>query len=183
MDGLLEDVTVAAVVLTYNESINIARCLRSVRWCDECLVVDSGSTDGTLEAARGAGARVCLHRADGIFNIANQRNWTLEHAGLTSRWILFLDADEEVTPELQSAIRRAINEDIQHYDGYELTPRYMFWGRWLKRTQGFPNWHCRLLRNGATRFMGGVWEHFAVGVAAAAAGLEDTQRRRANADQ
>jgi hypothetical protein len=50
------------------------------------------------------------------------------------------------------------------YDAFELTPRYLFWGRWLKRTQGYPNWHPRFVRHGKARFAGGVWEHFEEGV-------------------
>jgi glycosyltransferase involved in cell wall biosynthesis len=160
MKDSADAISIAAVVLTKNENMNIERCLRSVSWCSERLLVDSGSTDGTRELAEAAGARVVINQLPGVFNIAEQRNWALRSAGLTSDWVLFLDADEEIPPHLRFAIENAIGASRGLYDAFELTPRYLFWGRWLKRTQGFPNWHSRLIRRGVMKFSGGVWEHF-----------------------
>jgi len=64
-----------------------------------------------------------------------------------------------VTPALRTQIQRGIGNPGSH-NAYELTPKYLFWGKWLKRTQGFPNWHARLVQRGAAGFAGGVWEHF-----------------------
>ena len=154
--------TIAGVVLTLNEEQDLARALASLAWCDERLVVDSGSTDATVQVAREMGVPVVEHRQPPPFRISEQRNWALERAGLTSDWVLFLDADEQVGPELAEEIRRSIAEPGGP-DGYELTPRYWFLGRWLKRTQGYPNWHPRLVRRGSLRFEGGVWECFPAG--------------------
>jgi len=152
-------VPIACVVLTKNEEQNLPRCLASVIWCTEIVVVDSGSSDRTVEVAATLGARVLVKRPEGAFNIANQRNWALENAGITAEWVLFLDADEEVTPDLrESVIRTAAMPS--GFNCYQLTPRYLYWGRWLKRTQGFPNWHPRLVKRGQVGFAGGVWEHF-----------------------
>jgi len=151
--------TIACVVLTRNEEQNLPRCLASVAWCTEMVVVDSGSTDGTAEIATKLGARVLVNQPEGAFNIASQRNWSLNHAGIAAEWVLFLDADEEITPELRVAVEQVISTPSD-LNCYELTPRYLFWGRWLKRTQGFPNWHPRLVRRGCVGFAGGVWEHF-----------------------
>jgi glycosyltransferase involved in cell wall biosynthesis len=151
--------SLACVVLTKNEEQNLPRCLASLRWCSEVVIVDSGSTDRTAEVGTQLGARVVVKRPDGVFNIANQRNWALEQAGITAEWVLFLDADEEITPELRAAVEHAVAAPGD-FNCYELTPRYLFWGRWLKRTQGFPNWHPRLVRRGHVGFAGGVWEHF-----------------------
>ncbi len=151
--------SIACVILTKNEEQNLPRCLASVGWCAEVVVVDSGSTDRTIEVAASLGARVLVNRPVGIFNIADQRNWALEQSCLAASWVIFLDADEEVTPELRAAVERAIAVP-EKFNCYELTPRYLFWGRWLKRTQGFPNWHARLVRRGQVGFEGGVWEHF-----------------------
>lgn len=152
--------SIAVAVLTRNEEINIVRCLNSVSWCDERIVVDSGSTDRTCELAELSGARVALHRQEGAFNIAKQRNWTLNSAGIKADWVLFLDADEEVTPELRAAICKILENKKTAFNAFQLTPRYYYWGRWLRRTQGFPNWHARLVRREEAGFVGGVWEHF-----------------------
>jgi hypothetical protein len=73
---------------------------------------------------------------------------------------LFLDADEVITPTLQNALRNIAADHGDPHAAYELTPRYLFWGTWLKRTLGYPNWHPRFVRLGRARFAGGVWEHF-----------------------
>ena len=154
--------TIAGVVLTLNEEQDLARALRSLKWCDELLVVDSGSNDRTFEVARQCGAKFAQHIQAQPFLITEQRNWALDKAGLTSDWILFLDADEEVSPALANHLLACINSKSA-LDAYELTPRYWFLGQWLKRTQGYPNWHPRLVRRGTTYFQGGVWESFSPG--------------------
>ena len=87
-----------------------------------------------------------FHRQDGPFNIAEQRNWAIASCSIESEWILFLDADEELTARTVDAIEKACAR-ADDYDAFELTPKYLFWGRWLKRTQGYPNWHARLVKN------------------------------------
>lgn len=152
---------ISVVVLTKNEEQTLAQCLAFLHWCSEVVVVDSASIDRTTQIAREMGARVVEHVQQGVFKIDEQRNWALEHGGLKGKWVLFLDADEEVTEELAREIQRVCSNETLPYNAYELTPRYLFWGRWLKRTQGYPNWHARLLKLGeGIRFEGGVWEHF-----------------------
>jgi len=113
---------------------------------------------------------VLEHRQPGRFLITEQRNWALTQAGLRSDWVLFLDADETVGPACVLAIQQALREaaaaeatDQPSPEGFELTPRYWFLGRWLRRTQGYPNWHPRLVRRGRLGFEGGLWESFADG--------------------
>ena len=154
--------TIAGVVLTLNEEKDLARALLSLAWCDEILVVDSGSTDRTNEVAYQCGAQFVQHLQAQPFLITQQRNWVLDYAGLKSDWVLFLDADEEVGSELAEQIFYCINS-ANLLDAYELTPRYWFLGQWLKRTQGYPNWHPRLVRRGFAHFHGGVWESFSSG--------------------
>ena len=154
----MERVTITPVVLTKNEQSNIPRCLASIPW-PGAVVVDSGSTDDTIEVARRCGAIVFVHTQDGPFNIAKQRNWAIASCNADADWFLFLDADEELTARTVEAIEKSCIRG-ENYDAYELTPRYLFWGRWLKRTQGYPNWHARLVRNVVAPFEGGVWEHF-----------------------
>ncbi len=154
--------TIAAVVLCLNEASNLPRALASLTWCDERLVVDSGSNDESQEVAKRAGAVVLEHRQPGRFMITEQRNWALKEGGLSSQWVLFLDADEEISSQCQLAIEQAIRvKDAP--EGFELTPRYWFMGRWLKYTQGYPNWHPRLVQREMLTFEGGVWESFAPG--------------------
>lgn len=152
-----------AVVLTKNEVTNLERCLDSLRSCADIVVVDSGSTDGTAAKAHELGARVFTHVQAPPFKIDVQRNWALDHAEIATRWVLFLDADETLPAELAGELGRVCADEACAFDAFELTPRYLFWGRWLKRTQGYPNWHPRFVRVGRARFAGGVWEHFAQG--------------------
>jgi glycosyltransferase involved in cell wall biosynthesis len=152
-----------AVILTLNECDNLERCVGSLRWCAEVIVVDSGSSDGTQERARELGCRVLTNIQEPSFRIDVQRNWALDNAAISTPWVLFLDADEAVPSELAAVLREKCIDPDCAFDAFELTPRYLFWGKWLKRTQGYPNWHPRLVRIGATRFSGGVWEHFAPG--------------------
>lgn len=151
--------TIAAVVLTLNEEHNLSRALSSLAWCDELLVLDSGSIDSTEAVARHHNAKFVVHKQSSPFQITEQRNWALDRCGLRSKWVLFIDADEEVSPVLAEEIHKLISAPSR-FNSYELTPRYWFFGKWLKRTQGFPNWHPRLLQREVVRFQGGVWESF-----------------------
>jgi glycosyltransferase involved in cell wall biosynthesis len=132
--------------------------------------VDSGSTDGSPELALEHGFRVVEHRQKGAFSFTLQRNWALSESGLNSDWVLFLDQDEAIGAACRAAIQRAIAEAAaaEHQGlpaplGFELTPRFLFLGRWLRRTQGYPNWHPRLVRRGRLQFEGELWESFQVG--------------------
>jgi len=157
---------ISAVILTLNEEANLARCAESLRWCRRICVVDSGSTDGTVKAARELGVEFFEHRQSPPFLIDRQRNWALENCGFEDgEWALFLDADETIPAQLAKTLQdlAARPERPDDPTAYELTPRYHFWGRWLRRTQGYPNWHPRLVRAGRARFTSGVWEEFEAG--------------------
>ena len=140
--------SIAAVVLTLNEEANMERCLASLQWCDHVVVLDSGSEDNTKSEALRLGAEFFLHKQMPPFEIDKQRNWALDNCGIEHEWVLFLDDHSNAS------------EKRENSDALELTPRYLFWGTWLKRTQGYPNWHPRLLKRKEVRFTGGVWEHF-----------------------
>lgn len=154
--------TICAVVLTLDEELLIDQCLASLQWCDDLVVVDSGSTDGTVAKAQAAGARVLVHRTDGPFHISDQRNWALDHGHITATWVLFVDADEVVTPALAAQVRQACGSATDVV-AFQLAPKYLFWGTWMKRSMRYPNWHDRLLRHGCVRLDGGTWEHFSAG--------------------
>ena len=150
---------ITTVILTKNEESTVARAIASLRFCRSIFVLDSGSTDRTHEVAEAAGATVVVHVPAPPFRISEQRNWALDNLPIETEWVLFLDADEEVPAGLARRLVELSECDRLHA-AHELTPRYLFWGRWLKRTQGYPNWHPRLVRLGSARFGGGVWEHF-----------------------
>ncbi|MEH2119048.1 glycosyltransferase family 2 protein [Nostoc sp.] len=154
---------ISAAILTKNEVCNLNRCINSLQWCQEIIVVDSGSTDGTIQLAESLGAKVFTHISPPPFKISEQRNWALQNCNLKSEWVLFIDADEVIPSNLATEIQRVCSANNQQYNAYELPARYLFWGKWLKLTQGYPNWHSRLLKLGEVTFTGGVWEHLASG--------------------
>jgi len=155
----------AVVILTLNEENDIVAAIESVDgWADEVVIVDSGSEDATVERARAKGARVVRNEQDGPFRITDQRNWALTTIPFDSPWVLFLDADERATPEFLEAVQLAVQDESR--DGFFAAPRFIYQGTWLRRYSGFPNWHPRLARVGACRFVGGVWEQFEPGTKA-----------------
>lgn len=100
---------ITALVPTYNEEKNLPDCLKSVEWADEILVVDSFSTDGTLDIAREFGARIIQHE---YINSATQKNWAIPQASFP--WVLVVDADERVTPELRDEILSTVRAGTTH---------------------------------------------------------------------
>lgn len=131
----------SVVILTLNEERNLPRCLASVRTCDDIVVLDSGSTDRTVELARAAGARVFTRRFD---DFAGQRNYAQREIPFRHPWVFHLDADEALTPELDRACRAvALRTDV---DGFFVAPKMMFQGRWIPRCTDFPAWQARFVR-------------------------------------
>ena len=143
-------VPVSVIILAHDESVNIGPCLESLSAFDEVVVVDSGSTDGTLEilAARFPQVKVLQHPFE---DFGQQRNWALDHARVRNQWVLFFDADERTTPALVDAIARAVAQ-LNGHDGFYLCYRNFFLGRWIKRCTLFPTWQLRLLRVGKVRY-------------------------------
>jgi glycosyltransferase involved in cell wall biosynthesis len=140
---------VSVLVLTRNEEANIAACLESVRWAREVFVVDSSSTDRTVEIAERLGAKVCTHRFRGY---AAQRNWALGNLPFSNDWVLMLDADERVPRALADEICRAVRDPAEEHAGFYLKFRHIFLGRWLKHGGLYPTWVLRLFRRQHARF-------------------------------
>jgi glycosyltransferase involved in cell wall biosynthesis len=115
-----------AIIPTFNEAHNIARCLDSVRWADEVVVVDSFSTDSTVDICKKYGVRVLEHE---YVNSASQKNWVLPQA--SNRWVLIVDADERVTDSLQDEISGLL-EGGPEYEGYWIRRRNCFMGREIR---------------------------------------------------
>jgi len=141
---------ITAIVLTRDEEVNIRDCLASLSWADDVVMVDSNSTDRTLEMAKGARPDVRVFQR-GFTDFGDQRNWALDHAAPRHPWILFIDADERVTPACAAAIRAAVRNPGDKA-GFFLTCRNFFMGRWIRHCTLYPSWQLRLLKSGAVRF-------------------------------
>lgn len=138
--------TLSVAIITLNEESNLARTLASVQFADEIVVVDSGSTDGTLEIARAFDAKIISTEWKGF---AGQKNTAIESC--TGTWILSLDADEELTPELQTEIR-ALLRGNPSADAYLLRRRNLFLNRWIRYGGYYPDPKLRLFRRHAANF-------------------------------
>lgn len=138
---------VAVIVLTYNEEINITQALDSVAgWAKEIFIVDSFSTDGTLEVARPYGCHITQHRFE---NYARQRNYALDELPIQCEWVLFLDADEWLPEALKQEISTTLARAPQA-NGFYLNRRLIWMGRWVRRGY-YPSWILRLFRRGKGR--------------------------------
>ena len=135
-------ISVSAVVLTFNEQKHLPACLDSLRWADEVLVLDSFSTDGTTEIARGRGARV---EQSAFVNYAAQRERALQLA--EGDWVLFVDADERVSDELRQEIQRLMAYDAARPPaaGFWIPRRNYIFGAWIRHTGWYPDRQLRLL--------------------------------------
>lgn len=137
----------SVLILTLNEQRNLPGCLASIPAGAEVVVLDSGSTDGTTQLARAAGARVVSRPFD---DFASQRNFA--HRNLTFRyeWVFHLDADEKLTPALSEECAAAGAHNPADLDGFFAAPKMLFQGHWLPRCTDFPAWQARFVH--ATRF-------------------------------
>jgi glycosyltransferase involved in cell wall biosynthesis len=138
---------ISVLILTLNEEANLPRCLDALGWADDVLVVDSFSTDRTVEVAEARGARVLQRRFD---DFAGQRNFGLTEGGLKHEWVLHLDADEVVPPALRAEMFRVIEDDGK--DAYRVPSKMMLHGQWLRYAGMFPAYQVRLGRREALQF-------------------------------
>lgn len=140
---------VSVIIPVLNEEKNLPDCLASVAWADEVFVVDSGSGDTTCRIAEERGARVAqFHFQPGG---PRKKNWSLDTLPLRNEWVLLLDADERITPELHAEIAAVFAEGPKHA-GYYLNRKQIFLGRWLRHGGNYPSWNLRLLRRNAGRY-------------------------------
>lgn len=134
--------SLSVAIVAMDEEANIGRTLVSVRWADEIVLVDSGSKDRTREIAREHGARVLEEPWRGY---VAQKQYAVELC--TKDWVLLLDADEEVSPELAEEIRAALASPGE-INGFWLPRKNLFLGRWMRRGGFYPDPKLRLFRNG-----------------------------------
>lgn len=139
--------TCSAVVITWNEEERLRTCLASLAWADEIVVVDAESQDKTVEVAREFTDRIIVQPWLGF---AAQKNFAVNQA--RGEWILSVDADEEVSPELRGEIE-AILDGKATAVGYALPRRNIFWDQWIRHGGLYPDWQTRLFRRGRGRFV------------------------------
>jgi len=121
--------------------------LESVKWSDEIVVVDSFSSDKTVDIAREYTSRVFQNKWS---NFSQQKNLALGKA--SSQWVLNIDADERVTPELKKEILTIINSEFQSFDGYYIPRKNHYMGMWIRHCGWYPDYKLRLFRRGKGRF-------------------------------
>ncbi|MDI6775192.1 MAG: glycosyltransferase family 2 protein [Verrucomicrobiota bacterium] len=132
---------ISACIITYNEEYKIGRCLRSVTWCDEIVILDSFSTDRTFEICRRYTDRI---RQNVWLGYVGQRNLARDMA--QHPWILFLDADEEVSPALRDEILAEFERGTGDCVGYEFPRLVYYLGRWIRHGEWHPDIKLRLFR-------------------------------------
>jgi glycosyltransferase involved in cell wall biosynthesis len=141
-------VPISVIVPVKNEAANLRRCFDSVKWADEIFVVDSQSTDGSIEIAQEYNARVVQFNFGGTW--PKKKNWALENLPFRNEWIFILDADEVLPPEAQEEFAHAV-ANAGKLAGYWINRRFMFMGRWLGHSY-YPNWNLRLFRHALGRY-------------------------------
>jgi glycosyltransferase involved in cell wall biosynthesis len=140
-------VRVSVFVPTLDEELNLPACLQSVAWADEVFVLDSFSHDRTVDIARECGAHVVQHAFE---SYSRQKNWALENLPFRNDWVLIVDADERVTPELRGELESMPADG--KFDGYYLNRRFIFLGAWIRHAGWYPSWNLRLFRHRLGRY-------------------------------
>lgn len=136
----------SVIVITKNEAHNIEQCLASVKFADEIIVLDSGSTDGTVQKAKEMGASMSLASDWQGFGV--QKNRALALA--SGQWVLSIDADERVTPELQAAVLAAIQS--AEFDVYTCARLSSYCGQYMRHSGWYPDLTARLFKRGQAQF-------------------------------
>ena len=139
---------VSVFIPVKNEEENLPGCLESLEWADEVFVVDSQSTDGTVETAERLGAQVHQFHFDGSIK---KDDWALENLPFRNEWAFYIDADERVPAELAEEMIRTI-EGSDAKDGYYVNRRLIFMGRWLRHAGLYPSWSLRLFKHRLGRY-------------------------------
>lgn len=146
----MKSTPVSVLIPTYNEELNLADCLASVSgWASEIYIIDSFSTDETLNIAKRFGAHILQRAYD---NPAQQKNWALDNIEFAFEWVLILDADERVPQVLREEIEGITASGGNGFDGFYLNRRFIFYGKWIKHCGWYPSWNLRLFRHRLGRY-------------------------------
>jgi glycosyltransferase involved in cell wall biosynthesis len=141
-------IPVSVLIPAKNEEANLPSCLESVKIADEIFVVDSQSSDRSLEIAEKYGVNVVQFHFNGRW--PKKKNWSLENLPFRNEWVLIVDCDERITSELWEEIAQAIqNPD---YDGYYLNRKVFFLGKWIRYGGKYPDWNLRLFKHKKGRY-------------------------------
>lgn len=135
----------SALILTLNEELNLSRCLNSLSWLNDIVILDSFSNDQTTEIARNAGVRIYQREFD---NYAAQRNYALEKIRYKTPWLIMVDADEVLSPELISEIKALPDVPDDDITMYRIRRKDFFMGKWIRHSSGYPTWFGRLMQIG-----------------------------------
>ena len=146
--NLTSRVPVSVIVPIKNEAMNLVRCLSSVAWADEIFVVDSQSTDRSINIAQEHGAQVVQFHFSGTW--PKKKNWALQNLPFRNEWVFILDADEVLPMEAREEFARVI-AGAGDVVGFWINRRFMFMGRWLRHSY-YPNWNLRLFRHALGRY-------------------------------
>ena len=139
--------TISILLLTFNEERNLPACLKAIDWCDDIVVLDSFSTDGTVELAKKSGVHVYQRQFD---NFAGQRNFALANCEFRYEWVFHLDADEIITDKLKTEMEREIENT--NVDAFRVPSKMIMFGKWLRFSGMYPAYQVRLGRICALRF-------------------------------
>lgn len=147
---------ISVIILTLNEENNINACIDSLSFSDDIVLLDSFSSDKTIEIAKNKGARVFERKFD---NYASQRNYGLS-LDFKYDWILMIDADERVTPKLFNEIKNVVNIPNNRNTLYRLRRKDHFMNKWIKHSSGYPTWFGRVMKKGRVEVMREINEEY-----------------------
>ncbi|NEP00727.1 MAG: glycosyltransferase family 2 protein [Symploca sp. SIO2E9] len=141
-------IPVSVLIPAKNEEANLPACLESVSRADEIFVVDSQSSDRSVEITESYGANVVQFHFNGSW--PKKKNWALENLPFRNEWVLIVDCDERIIPELWEEIAAAIKNP--NYDGYYINRRVYFLGKWIRFGGRYPDWNLRLFKHAKGRY-------------------------------
>ena len=137
-------IPITAIILTYNEEKNIDKCVSSLSgWIDEIIVLDSNSTDSTIDIVENYTKKIFLHEFE---THSKQWNWALENLPIKNEWVIGLDSDQSVSEELKNKLFEVFNNQANEYDGYYVRRKQIFLGKWIKYGGYYPKYLLKIFR-------------------------------------
>lgn len=143
-------IRISCAIFTLDESINLPKCLASLWWCDDIVVIDSYSNDNTELLCKASRVRFVQHPFSGF---GDQRNWAFDNIDFKHEWIFVLDADEEITPELFEELKVTMQMVKPEVSAFRVKRKFYLWGKWLKHSSLYPSWVIRLVKKGKVRYV------------------------------